>query len=127
MPMNETKSLRHFGLIMAAGFAVIGAVIPYYKRQIVYPLLILIAGLFFILSLLAPKALKKFREWWMLIGEVLGTINSRILFTFMFLTIFTGIHFLFRCLGRDRFKRKWKAYDTTYVVRTTLTNFSDPF
>ncbi len=125
--MQEIKSLRHFGLIMAACFGVLGIAIPLYKVQIINPLFTALAGLFLLLAVLAPASLKKFREWWMLLGEILGAINSRILFTFLYFTLFTFIHYIFRLLKRDRFKRRWKAYSSTYVEKSQLSNFSDPF
>lgn len=125
--MQETKSLRQFGFIMAFCFGVLGIAIPLYKVKVINPLFTALALLFLILALVAPGRLKKFREWWMLLGEILGTINSKILFTLFFFTIFTSIHYIFRLLKRDRFKRKWKAYDSTYVQKLKLSNFSDPF
>lgn len=125
--MNEIKSLRVFGLMMAFAFLVIGVFIPYYRHGIIYPVLAVLSALFLVLALLAPTALRKFRDWWIMLGEFLGAVNSRILFSILYLTLFTLIHFFFRLFGRDRMKRKWKAYDSTYVVKTTLSNFSDPF
>lgn len=125
--MNEIKSLRLFGLMMAFAFAVVGIFLPYYRHEMIYPVLAALAGLFLGLALVAPGALRKFREWWILLGEFLGAVNSRILFSILYLTLFTLIHFFFKIFRRDRMKRKWKGYETTYVEKSTLSNFSDPF
>jgi len=127
MLMQETKSLRQFGFIMALCFGVLGIGLPLYKYKMINPLFTALAVLFLALAIFIPDALKKFREWWMLLGEILGTINSKILFTIFFFTIITMIHYIFRLIKRDRFKRKWKAYDSTYVEKSKLSNFSDPF
>lgn len=125
--MNEIKSLRVFGLMMAFAFAVLGIFIPYYRDNFVYPVLAALSGLFLLMALFAPAGLRKFREWWIMLGEFLGAVNSRILFSILYLTLFTLIHFFFRLFRRDRMKRRWKAYETTYVVKTAVSNFSDPF
>lgn len=125
--MNEIKSLRNFGFIMTAGFAIIGIVVPFYKYQIIYPMLAALSFLFLFLAVFFPYSLKRFREWWTLLGEVLGAINSKILFTIIYMTVFTFIHLMFKLLGRDKMKRKWKAYESTYVIKQKISSFSDPF
>ena len=127
MLMQETKQLRHFGLFMAFAFLVIGTGIPLLKNREFHPVLTGIAVLFLIVAILAPDWLKTTREWWLLLGEKLGTINSRILFTILYLTLFSLIHLIFKIMGRDKFKRKWKAYETTYTDKQKISLFTDPF
>lgn len=124
---QEKKELRHFGLIMAFAFLILGTGIPLIKHRTFHPVLTGIALLFLIVAIFVPDWLKTTREWWLMLGEKLGLLNSRILFTILYLTLFSVIHLIFKLMGRDKFKRKWRAYDSTYTEKQKISAFTDPF
>ena len=82
------KKLREFGLLFGFFFPVFfGFFLPFIfnHENRFWPLLI---GIFFILmGLLKPNKLKVFYDSWLLIGFCLGWVNSRIIFTIIFLVI----------------------------------------
>lgn len=125
--MKEIKSLRHFGFFMSAAFLFLGMGIPLLKKKDIHPVLCAVAGLFLLLAIFSPETLKKIREWWLLLGEKLGLINSKILFTILYLTLFSLVHLIFKLMGRDKFKKKWKGYESTYTEKQKISSFSDPF
>lgn len=127
MQKTNRRELRVFAFIMMSGFLVLGAGIPLLKGKSIHLALVAIAVLFLLLGLLTPDLLEKPRRFWIWLGEKLGFINTRILFTFLYLTIFSFVHLVFMLTGRDRMKRKWKKYSSTYLEKTKISSFSDPF
>jgi hypothetical protein len=125
--MQEIKSLRPFGFFMSAAFFILGAGIPLLKNKEIHPLLTVIACAFLFFTLVYPEALRNVRKWWLILGEKLGLINSRILFTILYLTLFSLVHLVFKMMGRDKFKKKWKGYDSTYSEKQKISSFADPF
>lgn len=121
------KTNRNFGLIMSFGFLVLGIVIPFIKRQNVHYFLVIVSALFFILAIISPMTLNFFRVRWLKLGEVLGKINSKIIFSIIYILIFSTIHLIFKILRRDKLKLKWKKYSSTYADKTQVSSFLDPF
>ncbi|MBC7540698.1 MAG: hypothetical protein H7281_17900 [Bacteriovorax sp.] len=131
MPKINTKiednTNRNFGFIMTAGFLVLGILIPLIKQKQIHLVLVIIAAVFFVIAFFAPKLLERPRHYWLLLGEKLGLINTKILFTLIYISIFSFIHLVFIIIRRDRMKRAWKKYPSTYQIKTEITSFSDPF
>lgn len=127
MLMKEIKSLRPFGFFMFAAFLLLGVGIPMLKKKEIHLSLTIIAGVFLILAIFIPESLRKIREWWLFLGEKMGLINSKILFTILYLTLFSLVHFIFKLMGRDKFKKKWKGFDSTYTEKQKISSFNDPF
>lgn len=125
--MPEIKKNRNFGFIMTGGFLLVGLVIPLIKHNPFHLSLLVLAVIFFLFAVFTPQFLEKPRLWWLRLGEKLGIINTRILFTLIYLTIFSFVHLIFKILQRDKMKRKWKKYATTYQVKTKISSFDDPF
>jgi hypothetical protein len=62
---------------------------------------------------------------WVLLGEVLGWVNSRILLTLLFYLVLTPIAILYRTFGKKdwfRFRTKAESY---FVVREKIFNADD--
>ena len=131
MPKIKDKNLveanRHFGFIMTAGFLVLGALIPFIKHKPFHPSLLIIAALFLLAAFIMPVRLEKPRQYWLWLGEKLGIINTNILFSLIYLSLFTLVHLIFVILRRDRLKQSFKKYSSTYLVKTKVSSFTDPF
>ncbi|MGZ3788835.1 MAG: SxtJ family membrane protein [Bacteriovorax sp.] len=125
--MPEIKTNRHFGLIMTGACLVLGVIIPFIKHKPVHVSLVITACLFLFFALVFPQLLERPRQWWLVLGEKLGAINTRILFTIIYLTLFTIVHFIFFLMKRDKMKRGWKKYSSTYQVKSEISSFQDPF
>jgi hypothetical protein len=125
--INPMGNYRKFGFVMTGGLLLLGVVVPYLKGKPHHMSLIVIAVIFFLLAIVAPILLKKPQEYWMWIGEKLGAINSRILLTIIYFTLFALLHFIFKLIGRDKMKKKWKKYESTFEVKTEISSFTDPF
>jgi len=86
---------------MAAGFALIGAI-----RWEWHATLFVIAALFAVAALVAPRALGPVYRVWMAVGEVLAWINTRIILTLVFFLVVTPTGLVMRLFGRSPLERR---------------------
>ncbi|MDD4974222.1 MAG: SxtJ family membrane protein [Bacteriovorax sp.] len=121
------KTNRHFGFIVTGGFLVMGALIPFIKHKPIHLPQVIIAVIFLLIALIAPHLLERPRQYWLWLGEKLGLINTKIFFTLIYLSLFSIVHLVFIIIRRDRMKRLWKKYPSTYQVKTEISSFGDPF
>lgn len=119
--------LRVFSLIVAIGFSVLGWVIPTLRGKDIHVPLLLVSGLVFVFGMATPKLMVKPREIWIKIGNVLGKINSTIIFTVIYFTVFAGVGLIFRIIKRDRLFTRFKSVKSTLVMKNEISPFTDPF
>ena len=125
VPMQKIN--RNFGLIMSFCFFVLGGIIPYMKQKNVHYSLIVVSLIFFVLAIFLPLSLERIRIIWSKLGDILGKINTKILFTIIYLLMFSPIHLIFKILKRDKLKLQWKKYSSTFHVKKDISSFNDPF
>ncbi len=108
--------LRTFGLLMAGVFLLIA----------LWPLLIHgegmrlwaggIGGIFGLLGLASPTSLEPVHRIWMIIGEKLGWVNSRLILGLMFYGVFTPVAFIMSLLGKRPIEKGYDPRADTYRV-----------
>lgn len=125
--MQKIKENRIFGMILSFALLLFGLFIPLYKNKPSNVYLIALAGIFLICSLFFAEILTKPRAKWIILGEKLGALNSRIIFTIIYLTVFLSVRLFFNLIKRDRLKINWKKYPSTYQEKKEISLFSDPF
>ena len=110
------KELRTFGLILAAGFFAI-AMIPAVFRHIgpgrVWLLLSIASAM---TGLLSPNLLRSVYRWWMVLGNILGWVNTRILLSLIFYLVVTPVKLIMSVAGNDPMNRKFDPKADTYRV-----------
>lgn len=121
------KDLRVFAVIVSLGFLLIGWRIPALKKHSMNPYLVSLAIVIFSLGMFIPKILIKPREYWIKIGNVLGKINSTILFTLIYFFIFMTVGFIFKLFNRDRLFTKFRGVQSTMVIKKEISPFNEPF
>lgn len=121
------KELRIFSLILTTCFLVLGALIPFIKGKDYHMWAVSLAGVIFILGMLMPKLLIYPRQGWIAVGNVMGKINSTILFTLLYFVLFTTVGFIFRIIKRDRLKKGFRKISTTLVLKNEISAFDEPF
>jgi len=92
---------------MAAGFALL----TIRWRSVV---LIAIAAAFLIAAIVAPRALDPIYRAWMILGEALAWVNTRVILTLIFFLVVTPIGLLMRLFGRSPIERRrsgWSYWD----------------
>ena len=110
------KQLRQFGWLMGGVFAVITF----------WPLVVrgdgirlwagIIAAMFGLLGLVYPNGLKPLYRGWMIFGEKIGWVNSRILLGIVFYGLLTPISFLMGVLGKRPLQLGFDPNAETYRV-----------
>ena len=115
---QNKRQLRSFGLIVAAGFGVIG-LLPLVRGHQIRIWALVISALFAATALVAPRALKSVYPIWIQLGEALGWVNSRIILGLVYFIILSPIGALRRMLGHDPMQRKFDPGTQTYRISRT--------
>jgi hypothetical protein len=109
-----SKQLRSFGLLVGGLFAIIG-VWPLVWRSTGPRLWALGLAVLLVLPALArPQLLHWPYRAWMVCGDTLGWINTRLLLGLLFYGLFTPVAQLLRYKGHDSMRRKWDPTVETY-------------
>jgi len=114
---TRSSSNRNFGLVFAAGFALLG-LWPLLKRGPVRWPLLAVAGVVLVTALISPGLLGPLNKAWTMLGLLLGRIMNPIVTAILFFLVFTPAGIIGRLLGKDplRLKRA-PAADTYWIVR----------
>lgn len=96
------KTIRSFALIVGGALLAIAAFRWWrHGAQNISLVLAAIAAVLVLLALIAPAVLRPVYRGWMLLGEALGWINTRIILTVVFFLVVTPIGLLLRLFGRS--------------------------
>lgn len=98
--MSDRGKLRKFGLIMAAAFAVVTALLLL-RGVGAWPYTAGISGLFILSGLLLPGLLGPVEWVWMKFAHVLGFVVTNVLLTLVFFIGVTLTGLVMRLLGKD--------------------------
>ncbi len=112
------KQLREFGLLIGFGFPIlIGWLLPsLFGHQFrTWTLWIGVPGL--LIGFTAPRLLHYPYKGWMLLGHVLGWINSHIILGLVFIFVLQPIAYIMRLTGYDPLKNKRKVEKTYREIR----------
>lgn len=102
------KILREFGLVLGFGLPlIIGFFIPFLIGHS-FKLWTIWLGLVFIIpAIFTPQLLSFPYKVWMKFGNILASINSRIIFGFVFLLVLIPISYIMHLLGHDPLRKKF--------------------
>lgn len=117
----SSKQLREYGFIMGLAVALIFGLYPWLvqkKTLVTWPFVVL--ATFWAVSIVYPKALIPLYKAWMIMGSVLGRINSSVILSFCFFAFFFPIAVIFRLLKRDRLHRLPEECSTYRIHRSNL-------
>ena len=127
---NE-KELRSFGIIFGILIITIFSILfPYIFDYKIPTWPIIVASLMISASLLFPKKLEVVYQVWILIGNILAYINTRIILGFIFLMLFLPTGLIVRVLGKDLLRRKLIKKQETYRIQSTvrdIKHFEKPY
>ena len=65
-----------------------------------------VAALFVLFALVAPKLLVPVEAAWMAFARILGAINTRIIMGLLYFIFIVPLSLIFRIIGRDEMKRR---------------------
>lgn len=117
-PLNayENKTLRAFGFLVGGIFTLIGLWPVVWSRQAPRLWAVLLGGVLIGLALLWPRSLTHVYRLWMLLGDVLGRVNTQVILSVLFYVLFTPMGLLMRLRGRDPMRRQLTAEVESYRV-----------
>jgi hypothetical protein len=113
----DNQELRSFGLITGTIVTVLfGLLLPWifkldFPRWPWVVTLVLSAW-----ALLIPQTLNSLYRGWMKVGFVLGWVNTRIILTMLFYTIFLPIGLILKITGKDPMTRSLRKEGSDYRV-----------
>lgn len=117
--VNQNHRLRQFGFIFAGGLTVIFGIIgPLLRKHSAPNWLWIVNTIIILVALMRPKILEKPEKLWLRIGLVLGAINSRIILTIVFYSLFTPMGIAMRIKGHDPLSRKMNSSLKSYRATT---------
>lgn len=111
----KAGSERAFGLVFAAVFLIIG-LWPLVKGADPRLWALPVAGLFALLALAAPRALRPLNLLWFRFGLLLHAIVNPVIMGLLFFTTVTPIALIMRILGKDPLRLKFDKVATTYWI-----------
>jgi hypothetical protein len=110
------KELRKFGLLVGGIFAIIGIWPLGFRGEPLRLWALILGGILIVLGALIPQVLAPIHKGWMLVGNVLGWVNTRILLSIVFYGLVTPIGLLFRLIGKDALRRAFAEESSTYRI-----------
>jgi hypothetical protein len=115
-PAPSRKQLRSFGLILAAGFLVIAGlpVVVCHGAPRVWSLVF--SAAFLVTGLFIPETLPWVYKVWMALGDILGSINSKIVLGLLFYLVVTPVRLFIGFTGRDPMNRNFDKNTASYRV-----------
>ncbi len=102
----QRRDLRNFGLVMAAVLALVSGYLWYKDAMDPAQVVVAVAAGFLIVGLVLPVVLTPIYFPWMWLARILAFVNTHLLLGFVFYTLFTFIGLGMRLLGRDPLDRK---------------------
>jgi hypothetical protein len=110
------KQLRSFGFLVGGVFAFIGLWPVFWRGEALRLWAIVLAGLLLLPALVAPQSLRWPYQGWMVLGEGLNWVNTRIILGIIFYGLFTPMSLVMRWTGRDLLHLRHDAQAETYRV-----------
>ena len=112
------KQLREFGLLIGFGFPIlVGWLLPSLFGHQFRTWTLWIGGPGLLIGLTAPRLLHYPYKAWMVLGHVLGWINSHIILGLVFIFVLQPIAYIMRLTGYDPLRTKRKEGKTYREVR----------
>lgn len=114
-PASDRVELRKFGIVMFAGFGVLGVLLHLRgKNADVY--FFSAAAAFGAAGLLIPLSLKYIYIAWMKFATLLGKVNTAIILSVFYIFIFSSVNIVMRIFGKDPLNMKWDKKADSYWI-----------
>lgn len=115
-PSATIKQLRSFGLIVGGIILAFGLWPALFHSRPPRLWAALAAAILILPALIRPGILKPVYVRWMIFGQFLGWINTRIILGFLFYTLFSAFGLFLRLLGKDPMHRRFDRNAQSYRV-----------
>jgi hypothetical protein len=112
----DIRQLRSFGLIVGAGFGLIGLAPLLSTSNGVRTWALIVALALIGSAAVFPRALEPLHRRWMQLAEVLAWVNTRIILFAVFYAVIVPIGAVLRITGKDPLQLKFAPDDPTYRI-----------
>jgi saxitoxin biosynthesis operon SxtJ-like protein len=113
---NSARQLRSFGFIVAGGFAVIALWPVVWRHGSVRTWALILSTALAVSAIVLPSALRPVHRVWMVLGEVLGWVNSRIILSVVYYLVIVPLGTARRLFGSDPMRRNFEPDADTYKI-----------
>ena len=113
---TDAKQLRKFGLMVGGIFCAIGLWPAIIRSQNPRLWALAVGVLLLIPALIVPRSLGPVYRVWMLVGETLGWINTRILLGVVFYGLITPMGLIMHRFGNNAMRRAYEPGAESYRV-----------
>ncbi|MBF0522358.1 MAG: hypothetical protein HQL24_04790 [Candidatus Omnitrophica bacterium] len=120
---KERKNLLVFGYGLAVILSFI-AIRLWIKHGIspIKIILLILAGIFFFISLIKVELIKPFYKKWMVVAETIGNIITHAIFIIIFTFIFSPVGIILRILKKDPLQEKIDIKAKSYWKKKVIHN-----
>lgn len=119
----DNKVLRQFGFAFAFVISVLfGLLFPWVLDNPIPLWPWVIAALFFLLAVISPSLLRRIYGLWMHFSFYLGWLNTRIILSVIYYSLFTLAACVMKIVGRDPLTRRIKPELKSYFVESVAKN-----
>ena len=107
------EEIRKFGIVIGIILLIIG-VILLWKRNIYYPILMIIGVFLFVGGLSIPIILKPIYIIWMIFATIMGWLMTRFILSLLFYGLITPISLIARLMGKKFIYLRWDKINNSY-------------
>ncbi|SVD21954.1 uncharacterized protein METZ01_LOCUS374808 [marine metagenome] len=107
------KEIRKFGIVIGIILLIVG-VILLWKRNIYYPILMIMGIFLFVGGLSIPIILKPIYIIWMIFATIMGWLMTRFILSLLFYGLITPISLIARLMGKKFIYLRWDKINNSY-------------
>ena len=107
------EEIRKFGIVIGIILLIIG-VILLWKKNIYYPILMIIGIFLFVGGLSIPIILKPIYIIWMIFATIMGWLMTRFILSLLFYGLITPISLIARLMGKKFIYLRWDKINNSY-------------
>jgi hypothetical protein len=112
---GRTRTLRRFGLVMAAPLVLL-ALLLLWKQRPAGPYVLAAAACFALLGAAAPRMLDPVEKAWMTLAAWLSVVMTYVVLTLAFFLVVTPLGLMRRLFGGDSLRRRFDGNAASYWV-----------
>jgi len=115
---REKTELRQFGIMIGIVLGLLGSFFLWRDKGY-YPYFLFLSTVFLFLGMVGPLLLKPVYKSWMILGNLLGWVNTRIIMGILFYLILTPIGLILRLFGKRFLDLRRGNFKPSYWKRRT--------
>jgi len=111
---KTAPQLRSFGFIVSGGFTVVAFWPLVWRHEDPRVWALILGVVLAAMAAIVPRALEPFHRVWMMLGERLGWVNSRIILSVVYYGVVVPVGLVRRVMGSDPMRRHFEPDAVSY-------------